>query len=227
MRLLRFTLVTSAIALAAASFAFTLDVTKLPSQQGFNLITYGNRVGLTEGDIYSVGTGVLNQHLTGQSYGAPGHALFTMANPNPDSDFSFEATVKVVGEEAGTNWSPYGFSFGVVTNYGYAMFGLAHDRYAIYNNQATMFDASAFHTYRLDTHASTATLDVYVDGQLVIGNYAMPTVNSDHGIFFADATGYTNTDVEINGMFGNPVPEPATGLIALLALPLIRRMRKS
>ncbi|MBS1707535.1 MAG: hypothetical protein JSS65_02310 [Armatimonadetes bacterium] len=214
------------IALLGASLgqAITLDMTMLPTAQGWNYLVDGNRASISEAAAFSVSGGSLHQSLTGHSYGSGGYALYSRANPFADVDFYLEATAQVVKEESTTPKSPYGLSFGVATNYGYALFGIASDRYALYNKPAVAFDGTQVHTYRLVGKKATKTMDLFIDGVQVVNNQAMPQINSNLGLFFADSTGYTNTDGKL--LSYGVVPEPATGLAALLLLPVLRRRRK-
>jgi len=225
----KFHVVFTALALLGATVgnAFTLDLTKLPTQQGFTYIADGNRSSLAETSIFSVSGGALHQKLTGNAYGGPGYVVYSMANADPDSDFVVEAKAQITAEEATANVSPYGLSFGVATNYGYAMLGIAKDRWAIYNKPAVAFNGMDVHTYRMTGHKATKTLDLSIDGVDVLTGFALPQVNSNLGYFFADATGYTNTDAVLLGYTTSPVPEPATGLLAFGVLPFLRRRKKA
>lgn len=225
----KFHIVCSALALLGATVghAFTLDMTKLPTQQGFTYLANGNRSGLAESSVFSLSGGALHQKLTGNPYGTSGFVVYSMPNSDPNSDFIVEAKAQIIAEEATSNVSPYGLSFGVATNYGYALLGIAKDRWALYNQNAVAFDGMQVHTYRITGHKATKTLDFSIDGVDMVTNFAMPQVNSALGYFFADATGYTNTDAALLGYNVNPVPEPATGLLALGVVPFLRRRKKA
>ncbi|MBX3110833.1 MAG: hypothetical protein KF857_02395 [Fimbriimonadaceae bacterium] len=202
-------------------------MTKLPTQQGWSYLAAGNRAGLQESQVFDASGGALHQKLTGTAYGGSGYVLYSRAHPMPDSDFVLEAVAQISAEERMSNVSPYGLSFGVVTHYGYALIGIASDRWALYNQNAVAFNGFDTHTYRLVGHQATKTVDFWIDGVEQVKDFAMPQIDSDLGLFFADATGYTNTDASLLSYSVNAVPEPATSLLVLGVVPFLRRRKKA
>ena len=209
---------------ATVSQALVLDMTKLPSQQGWSYMADGNRVGIAESAAFSVAGGVLQQTLVGQSYGSVGYLVYSTANPYADTDFVVSANLRITGQEHVNPLSPYGMAVGVATNYGYAMIGVAGDRLAMYKGATYMFDGTQAHDIVMVGHKSTQTLDVFVDGQKVMADQVLPVVSSNLGLFFADATGYTNNNAVLGGYAA--VPEPATGLLALGLIPILRLRKR-
>lgn len=66
----------AAAAASAAALDVSLNFASLPSAQGFSYVATGAHAGVAEGNVFSVGGGMLSQNTIGQYLGTTGAGLF-------------------------------------------------------------------------------------------------------------------------------------------------------
>ncbi|MBE9088500.1 PEP-CTERM sorting domain-containing protein [Microcystis aeruginosa LEGE 11464] len=202
----------------------TLNFNTLPSSQGWTYLVDGNTA--TETDVFSISNGVLTQNTLGSGDGVNGYRLANVVDTTQPFTLSWRS--RVLQDEFVLNPQNF-FGLGLSINSSSQRFtvGFGTDAIGISAFQILpgSFNNTVFHNYRLEGSFNSGNAQLYID-DLPIATLALlsgVTPNASDGLFFGDATGYTNALAEISsysfiqGTLPGSVPEPSS-ILGLLSL---------
>lgn len=202
----------------------TLNFNTLPSTQGWTYLVDGNTA--TETDVFSLSNGVLTQNTLGGGDGVNGYTLANVIDSAQPFTLSWRS--RVLQQEFVLNPQNF-FGFGLTVNNSSQRFTLGFGTNEIgiapFQILAGSFDNTIFHDYRLEGSFITGNSRFYID-DVLIANLTLlngVTTNASNGLFFGDATGFTNALAEITdyrfsqGGPSESVPEPSSiaGILGL------------
>jgi hypothetical protein len=204
----------------------TLNFNTLPSTQGWTYLADGNTA--TETDIFSLSNGVLRQNTLGSGDGINSYTLANVIDSAQPFTLSWRS--RVLQQEFVLTPQNF-FGFGLTVNNSSQRFALGFGTneigIAAFQTLAGSFDNTIFHDYRLEGSFITGNSRFYID-DVFIANLALlngATPNAANGLFFGDATGFTNALAEITayrlsqGDLSESVPEPSS-IASILSLGL-------
>ncbi|MDB9389765.1 PEP-CTERM sorting domain-containing protein [Microcystis aeruginosa] len=201
-----------------------MNFNTLPSSQGWTYLVDGNTA--TETDVFSISNGVLTQNTLGSGDGVNGYTLANVVDTTQPFTLSWRS--RVLQDEFVLNPQNF-FGLGLSINSSSQRFtvGFGTDAIGISAFQILpgSFNNTVFHNYRLEGSFNSGNAQLYID-DLPIATLALlsgVTPNASDGLFFGDATGYTNALAEISsysfiqGTLPGSVPEPSS-ILGLLSL---------
>jgi hypothetical protein len=201
----------------AEATSFTLDMSQLPSAQGWTYVAialpdaYGGSV--PETNIYSVSSGVLHQNSLGIGFagaGANGYWLYNLPGFDISLPFSIAVRARVLQDEEESpgflNYNPFGFGIeGFAGPQNWFAMGLSSQTINIgaLPGNIIAFDNTTFHDYRLEVTPGVGQ-NLYVDNVLV-GTSALRTwtgccpssPNPPYVLGFGDLTGGANALADV------------------------------
>lgn len=165
---------------ATAQGAITLDLSSLPSAQGWTYISDG----APEMSIFSVSNGVLTQNTIAGPFSVEGYRRFDEIDPS--LPFTISVRARVLGD-SGIPPNPYGFNFLAWTGTEEFSIGLSTDLIGIGNTGALLpFDNTQFHDYRLEV-VPEAGFEFFVDSVLVATGAGL-ALAVPNGLYLGDGT---------------------------------------
>lgn len=206
----------------AATQYFALNMSSLPSTQGWSYVTSGSHAGAVENNIFNATGTLLNQNSIGQGYGVSGGSIFYQVSgittTTEVKQLRFTARVlQVEGSGGGAN-GEQGCSFGFTV--GNVQYDISITPTKVYTLApggtvavaGTYDNTSAFHDYILD-FTPGPTVRIYRDNVLINTTSTGFAVAANR-VFFGDGTGGANAKVEIKALSflqgGVVATEPAT-----------------
>jgi hypothetical protein len=161
----------------AHAATYTLDMSALPSTQGWVYNAIGNSV--TETEIFSIVDNALHQNSTSVgNIPSGGNSYYLFDAMTSGLDWTLDVTARLDGEFAVAGYpnNHWGFSVAVFDPEGYEFgFGLGDDVLISGDGAQFSLDTSQIHNYRLQGRAynsATPTFDLFVDGNLLTSGSA-------------------------------------------------------
>ena len=219
--------------LITTSFAkadIALDLTKLPSAQGWLYNNDGN--GVQEGNVFSTVSGTLLQNSLGVNNYGPGSSRYDLFEALvPGQSYALTFTAILTGEERSTSNNHWAFGAGYFDGKG-GEYGVGLGTGVVQTEWATyVLDTSQKHTYKIvgtsAANGASAKGQLWVDGNFIGGGNA-----TDYGscsglgkycnsVYIGDGTSGPNASGTYFSLSVAAVPEPETFAMLLAGLGLI------
>jgi RHS repeat-associated protein len=176
--------------------AITLDMSALPSQQGW--MYADDSTGIPEAAVFSVSDGMLQQDTIGKGFNTWGYQQLQMVDRQLPFTIAFRARVLAHEAIGGNPDHPFGFCIGV--NTGTETFGVGLDPRQIMDSLGTVLstaiDNSQFHNYRLEVTPGVG-YRVLVDGALVGTGPPRPSPDPSR-LYIGDCTRGPNARADLS-----------------------------
>lgn len=224
---------TTAVLLMSATWAqadVALDISQLPSAQGWSYLNMGNAV--AEGGVFTVANGALHQNTMAVEYAGQGSNRYNLLDPltaGQSYALTFSAAIAAeAGDTLSNNWAfGAGYFDGQGGGFGVGIgLGVVRTDWATFNG----IDTTQRHTYKLvgtSAAGGSATEELWIDnvymGQGHAANYGSCAglgviCNS---VYVGDGTGGTNASGTYYALSVVAVPEPETYALLIAGLGLV------
>jgi hypothetical protein len=223
------------VATAQAALSLTLNMTQLPSAQGWTYVAFGNSV--PESNIFSASGGVLHQNSLGTGFAGAGgnsYQLYSVPGFDISLPFSINLVARVLQDEEESpgflNYNPFGFGFeGFAGPDGWFAVGLSSHTINIgaLPGNIVSFDNTSYHDYRLDVTPGIGQ-KLYVDNTLV-GTSTLrtwtgccpPSVDPPYVLAIGDLTGGANALADVTSFSFTTVPEPSSLMLLAFGISIL------
>jgi hypothetical protein len=190
------------IAFGASATTITLDTSSLPSTQGWEYRASGSHAGTVETDMFSVSGSVLTMNNMGEPLnwrgGSAAYRLLDVVDSSKDATLEWTSRTTEYEKTASGGHDAAFFVAFRDGQYRYVV-KISKDRIVLDNESRShtlVFDATQYHTYRIETWAGTKTYNFYIDDVLHATLSGRPD-SSPNMLYFGDGTSTANARCDI------------------------------
>lgn len=193
-----------------------LDPSALPSTQGWSYSLSGLHAALIESDAFTPGGSSLTLDTLSEPISTfiGGSALYYKYNGIlSDTPTTFEWTARLLTySELPSPTQNYGLQFSFSDGLLLYTAGVSSNQVTLYNGageQSVAVDATAFHTYRIETLGVSPSYNFYIDNVLTASGTGR-AIAGPNQVSFGDGAGGANISAEISALQFNQIPEPGS-----------------
>lgn len=213
-----------ACALAPVRFAVatvvTLDMSTLPSAQGWTYTAVGpSHGGQLETNIWATSGTVLSMNTMPSALVSPSGNYYIQTNlVNAIDDIILSWRSRVLESEFIAS-SHYGWALNFETGSQGINVGFETNGIVLGTGSLLAFDATGFHDYRVEFTPGESSFDLFIDNSLFASGSA--SVSALNRILFGDGSGASNARAEMTSYSFVQVPEPRMAAVVLCVAPIL------